>query len=89
MATAIVRHRVSNFSTWKATFDNVEDVRRADGMTGWNIYTAANDDLEVTAVLEFSSLEKAQGHFSNPVVKQAMQNAGVISKPEVTFLEAR
>ena len=55
MATAIIRHRVSDYTTWKSTFDDVEVWRREAGMVGWNIYTAPTDENDVTAVLELVS----------------------------------
>ena len=89
MATAIVRHSVTDFTSWKAFFDGAEEMRRQAGMTAWNIYTTTGDDTDVTAVLEFGTLTQAQAHFADPNLQAAMQQAGVNSKPEITFLDPR
>jgi len=89
MATAIVRHRVNDFETWKSVFDDVEPWRREQGMTSWALYTAATDTNDVTAVLDFETLGQAQAHFQDAELKAAMQKAGVVSKPEITFLVER
>ncbi len=88
MAIAIVRHQVSSFNAWKAIVDELEPMRRKDGMTSWNIYTAQEDDCDVTAVLQFDSAAEAEAHLSNPELKAKLQSAGVVSKPQISFLKA-
>jgi hypothetical protein len=87
--TAIVRHRVSDFATWKEGFDAAAEYRAASGMTGAKVFTAAEDPQQVTAVLEFGSIEQAKAHLTDPVLAEKMKALGVLDKPEVSFLDPR
>ncbi|MCO4747383.1 MAG: cyclase [Proteobacteria bacterium] len=89
MATAIVRHRVSNYTEWRAAFDGALHLHQTAGVTGSQIFTSSNDENDVTAVIEFQTIDQAKAHFANAELKAAMQQAGVVSKPEIQFLEAR
>jgi hypothetical protein len=87
--TAIVRHRVADFDTWKAGFDAAADFRAAAGMTAHSIYTDEADPQMVVAVLDFESLEKAKAHVADPNLAEKMKELGVLEPPAVDYLNAR
>ena len=43
---------------------------------------------EITAILGWSDVEKAEAFVESPELKAAMEKAGVTSPPEVRFLSA-
>ncbi len=87
--TAIVRHRVADFDTWKAGFDAAADFRAAAGMTAAQVYTDAADGQVVTVVAEFTSVEHAQAHLQDQELAKKMKEIGVLEQPSVQFLQAR
>ena len=87
--TAIIRHRVADFGTWKAGFDAASDFRAAAGMTAAQVYTDAADGQQVTVVADFTSIEHARAHLQDHELAEKMKTLGVLEQPKVQFLQAR
>ena len=87
MAALIVRHRVANFENWKHEFDAMEGARREHGWLGHTVYRDAADPNLVTVVNRVRDVDSAKRYGSSPDLKAAMEKAGVISAPDITFLE--
>jgi hypothetical protein len=87
MATMIVKHRVKNFESWKVVFDELEATRRKHGWTGHQVYRDATDPNLVTIVNHMGDLAGAQAYGGSPDLRSAMERAGVISAPEIQFLD--
>jgi heme-degrading monooxygenase HmoA len=66
----------------------MDPIRRKFGETGFRVFRSAADALEVTVHTDWPSLEQARAYATSPDLKQGMQNAGVVSQPEVALLEA-
>jgi hypothetical protein len=81
MTTIVVRHSVADYEAWKAGFDEHAKVRRGHGSTGHQVLRDGND---VLALLEFPDASSAQAFQQDPSLGEAMQRAGVVSKPEVS-----
>jgi hypothetical protein len=86
MAAMIVKHRVANFEKWKTVFDEMEGERKAHGWTGYTILRDASDANLVVIVNRMADLNEAKRYGGSPVLKSAMEQAGVISPPEIQFL---
>lgn len=82
----IVRHKVADFNTWKSVFDEMHETRHQHGWIGHEVLRDADDGNYVTIVNKMGSLEQAKAYGQSPGLKQAMQRAGVISAPDITFL---
>ena len=82
MTTLSVRHTVNDFDTWKSAFDNHEPARRSHGATGHRV-VRSGDDIEV--LIDFPSVEQARSFTTDPTLKAAMDEAGVVSAPEITL----
>jgi heme-degrading monooxygenase HmoA len=86
MATIVVRHKVKDYDTWKAGYDDNGSARKAAGCQGTVVYRNADDPSEVVVVLDWDSLENAKQFASSPELREAMERAGVIDQPDMYFV---
>jgi|SRR6185437_3033882 len=84
--TVINTVEVKDFATFKKAFDAGESVRLKGGIKVVNIYQSVDNANIVTVVEEAASVESAKAFFSDPKAKEAMEKAGVISKPDLRIL---
>jgi len=88
MTTLSIHLKVAEYPKWRAAFDAMDPVRRQFGQTGSSVFRSASDPLELTVHTQWPSLEQARAYAISPDLKNAMQKAGVVSQPEVAFLES-
>ncbi len=80
------RQTVSDYAKWRTAFDADATFRKDAGATGVNqIYRDVENPSTVTAIMEWTTIEKARLHLADPKLKQVMENAGVTGSPEVRF----
>jgi antibiotic biosynthesis monooxygenase (ABM) superfamily enzyme len=87
MAYMLVRHSVKDYEAWKSAFDSVAGLRRRNGEKSYQILSQENGSKELVALFEWDSLDNARKYAGSPELKEAMQRAGVVGKPEILFLE--
>ena len=87
MAYMFVRHSVKDFDAWKSVFDSVSDLRKRNGEISYQILRQDNGSSNIFALFEWDNLDNARKYAASPELKEAMQRAGVTSKPEILFLE--
>ncbi len=87
MATLYVHHKVNDYENWRKVFDNLTSNRTAFGCTGHQVFQSANDPCEITILTHWRSVEAAKKYAASDELKDDMKNAGVISQPEVMFLQ--
>ncbi len=87
MATLYVHHKVNNYDQWRKAFDDTTSLRTGFGCTGHQVFQSASDPCEVTILTHWHSAEAARKYAASSELKESMQNAGVISQPEVLFLQ--
>ena len=87
MAYLLVRHKVEDYAKWKPVFDEHGAVRKAGGSQGGYLFRNANDPSELIILFEWDSLDKAQQFAQSDDLREAMQRAGVMDRPDVYFLE--
>jgi len=87
MATMIVKHKVADYGAWKKVFDEMKPERDINGWIGHEIFRDAADKSTVIIVNRVKDIEGAKAHGQSPALKEAMQRAGVISVPEITYLQ--
>ncbi len=87
MTTLSVHHKIADYPKWRAVFDEMDPLRRQFGATGYRVFRSAADPLELTIHTDWPSLEQAHAYATSPDLKAGMQNAGVVSQPDVAFLE--
>ena len=86
-AALIVRHRVASFDAWKKIFDGMTDTRRAHGWLATIVYRDAVDPNLVTIVNRVKDIEGAKRYGGSPELRAAMEKAGVLGAPEISFVE--
>ena len=86
MATMIVKHKVADFGKWKSVFDSMRGEHVAHGWIGHEVLRDENDGNLVTIVNRMKSLDQAKAYGQSPELKEAMHRAGVVSAPEIQFL---
>lgn len=87
MAVLVIRHRVQDFATWKAVFDEDAGARNAHGSRHERIF---RDDLgagEVLVFLEWDDAERAHLFVRSDALLESMVRSGVAGRPDVWILE--
>ena len=87
MAHLLVRHKVKDYTAWKAVFDAFIETRRASGEKSWQIWHPDDDPNNLLLLFEWDSLDNARTFMANPVLKGAMEEGGVIEPPDAYYLE--
>ena len=87
MAYILVHHKIEDYNKWKPVFDDNAGDRAKHGSTGGKAFRNADEPNDIFVLLEISSVEEGKKFAQSDSLKEAMQKAGVISMPEVYFLE--
>ena len=86
--TLIVTHKVKDFASWKTAFDADETNRIHAGLRVKGLYQSIEDANEVTLISEADDIEKVKAMFSSPDFQKVMQDAGVVSEPQIKLLKS-
>jgi hypothetical protein len=86
--TVIVTHAVKEYASWRKVYDADEPNRKTMGFKVWGVYADAKDPNLVTIIGTFPTAAAVDGFMSSPKLKDAMESAGVIGKPDVKVLAA-
>jgi len=84
MATLVVQHSVSDFDTWKNSFDAHASVRAGHGATSHRVLHDGND---VIVLIEFPDVPSIESFATDPSLAQAMKDGGVVSAPQRSIVE--
>ena len=84
--TVSVSMQVADFDDWKAVFDARENDRAEVGIHA-KAYRNVDDPNNAWAIGTAPSKETFIAFFQQPVIQEAMKNAGVLAAPEFKFLE--
>lgn len=84
----LVKHKVTNFIKWKASYDAHDSLRLAAGMHNYVIGRSVADSNLVMVALKADDMAKAKAFAADPKLKEAMQKGGVAGKPTFTFFTA-
>jgi quinol monooxygenase YgiN len=86
MATTLIQHKIKDYSEWKKVFDSVAGIRTSSGELSAQVYRDASDPNSITVLNKWNSMENAKKFVQSPELKTAMEKAGVVGQPNVTFL---
>lgn len=86
MARMLVQHQVKNFAEWKMVFDSVADLRTRNGELSSELYRSESDPNNITAIFKWDSLANAHKYAQSPELRAAMEKAGVVGQPSISFL---
>lgn len=89
-ATLIVRHPVTDYATWRATYDSpaVASLHAKHGVTDDEVLRAPADGNDVVVIHRFATADAANAFVSDPDLKQAMENGGVAGPPRIEIFES-
>jgi hypothetical protein len=83
----LIHHRVQDFQQWKVLYDGHLPMRQQAGIKEVHVWRATEDPNDVTLLFEASDLPRAKAFAESADLRQAMAKAGVVGKPETTFLK--
>jgi quinol monooxygenase YgiN len=88
MAHVIVKHTVEDYGSWKPVFDADATRRSNAGCTSERVYRDADNPNAITVLMEFGSHDQAHAFANDPKLAETMKKGGVISRPDVSYLNA-
>ncbi len=87
MTTVAIKHRVQDYDTWRAIFDEHGAVRTAHGEQSVTVLRGADDPNEILVIMSWPALSNAQAFLDDPSFRQAMARAGVTGPPRIEIYE--
>lgn len=89
MATLHVEHAITDYATWKATFDRFEQKRKEGGVTAYRINQPQDDPAYIMVELDFASVEQARAYQSfleTQVWANTANSPALVGKPQARVL---
>ena len=83
-----VQHKVADFDSWKAVFDEHGHSRKEHAAVGHRVLRRGDDSNAVMVLTEFPDRAKAEAFVEDPSLGAAMGRAGIEGAPDITFWEA-
>jgi quinol monooxygenase YgiN len=85
----VITHEVKDYGAWRKGYDADEPNRKQAGFTVSGVYADVHNPNSVTIIGEFPSAAAAEAFATSPTLKEAMEKAGVVGKPDVKVLSIR
>ena len=86
MAHLLIQHKVADFAKWKTAYDTHAAARQSAGLKEEHLWRSADNANEVVILFAAADLGKAKAFAASPDLREVMQKAGVVDKPDVHFL---
>jgi len=86
MTHVLIRHNVTDFAKWKPVYDAHLTARQNAGLREKNLLRSVDNPNEVVLLFEAEDLKRAQAFTNSSDVRETMQKAGVVGKPDILFL---
>jgi hypothetical protein len=77
MATVYVLHRVEDYEQWRRVYDSVGELQESGGVVEDAVFQAEGDPNNVLVMHRFESMAQARDYFQNPLLADAIREAGV------------
>src|SRR5687768_2248855 len=81
----VAKHKVKDFAKWKASYDEHDSLRLANGIHNYVIGRGVEDSNMVMVAVKFDDVAKAKAFAKDPSLKAAMQKGGVTGTPSFKF----
>jgi len=81
-----VTHKVKDFAKWKASYEEHDSMRLANGIHSYVIGRGFTDSNLVLVAVKVEDIDKAKAFAKDPSLKNAMQKSGVIGAPTISFV---
>lgn len=82
-----IMHTVADFDKWKPAYESHDSVRAAYGLSKLALGRGIDNPNMVFVVNKISDIQKARDFTVLPDLKDAMQKAGVTSKPDFSYYD--
>lgn len=82
----LIRHKVRNFTDWKPAYEAHLPQREAAGLIESSLLRGIDDPSEVVILFEAKDMGRARTLVESAEIKDVMQKAGVVDKPDIFFL---
>lgn len=82
----LVRHKVKDFTSWKRIYDEHLPKRDDAGLTEKLLLRGMDNKDEVIILFEARDIGRARKFVDSTDMKDTMEKAGVIDKPDISFL---
>jgi hypothetical protein len=86
MTHILIRHKVADFAKWKPVYDGHHAARQKAGLREKSLLRSIDNPNEVVLLFEAEDLKRAQAFTESSDVRETMQKAGVVGKPDILFL---
>jgi hypothetical protein len=87
MAYVLVRHKVKDFAKWKRAYSAHSTARRKAALREKALLRSVRNPKDVLILFQAVSLKKAKAFTSSAQLRKVMKEAGVVGKPEITYLK--
>ena len=87
MVYVVVDHKVADYAKWKPVFDKHAETRKKSGSKGGTLFHISGEPNHPCILFEFDTMDNAKKFYESEDLKRVMQDAGVIGKPDVWFLD--
>ena len=86
-AAMLTSYHIADWDQWKAVFDANEANRAANGFVAHHINRAENDPNALSIYLAVGDLDQAMAYGRSDDLRALMEEAGVVSPPELSWLK--
>ncbi|MEP5199645.1 MAG: hypothetical protein ABJQ66_09515, partial [Paracoccaceae bacterium] len=76
---------VADLDAWREVFDSGLSARQSAGELQYEILAMDGPPATVLAIFQWTSEESALAYVNDPIIRNAMTSAGVISEPVITL----
>jgi hypothetical protein len=81
----VITQKVQNYAKWKTAYDGHDSARLSNGIHNYVIGRGVQDSNLVLVALKIEDTAKAKAFAKGPGLKKAMQKAGVVGVPMISF----
>jgi heme-degrading monooxygenase HmoA len=88
MPYVMIQHKVANYAKWKREVQAFAPLRKASGEKSFYVCRGSKSPNDLLVWCEWDTAARVKKFVKSAELRQAMAEAGVISKPEVSFYGA-
>ena len=83
----IVTHAVEDYDTWRAAYDDFDEVRKQSGIIGHAVNQELGKPNQVIIYHQANDMSTLRAFIDSAELKEVMQRAGVTGPPDIQFVE--
>jgi len=87
MPYVMIRHEVANYAKWKRAVKGFQQFRKASGEKCLYACRDGKKPNDVMVWCEWDSAARMKKFMASAELRQAMESAGVVGKPQVAFFD--